>query len=95
MGLNLQSISHIDNREFPGDKLFRPGPLGYKESIYSNAISVIPNLAFLLNQWLADGLLVSSILISVGRVANVNHYSSSIVVTLSTPRITGPLPFPA
>ena len=59
MGLNLQSISHVDNREFPGDGPLPPGPLGYKQLIYSNAVSVVPNLAFTLNQWLADGLLVS------------------------------------
>lgn len=85
MGLNLQSISHIDNREFPGNDQLPSGPLGYKLLIYSKAISVIPNFAFLLNQWLADGLLVSSVLISVDRVSNMNHYPSSIVATLSTP----------
>lgn len=60
--LDLQSISFIDNREFPGiDGLVPPGPLGYQLSIYSNAINLVPNLMVLLNNWLADGLLVSSV----------------------------------
>ena len=61
MGLNLQSISRIDNREFPGadDGTLPPGPFGYKFLIYSKAISIIPNFTFQLNQWLVDGLLVS------------------------------------
>ena len=58
--LDLQSVSYIDNREFPGvDGLVPPGPLGYQLFIYSSAISIVPNLMVLLNNWLADGLLVS------------------------------------
>ena len=61
--LDLQSISYIDNREFPGiDGLVPPGPLGYQLSIYYKAINLVPNLMVLLNNWLADGLLVSFIL---------------------------------
>ena len=59
MNLNVQSISFIDNREFPGvEGVLPPGPLGYQFFIYSKALSVVPNLMFLLNNWLADGLLV-------------------------------------
>jgi hypothetical protein len=59
MNDHAQSISYIDNREFPGvEGVFPPGPLGYQLSIYSNVLSIIPNLMFLLNNWLADGLLV-------------------------------------
>jgi hypothetical protein len=59
MNDNIQSISWIDNREFPGvEGVLPPGPLGYQFFIYSNVISIIPNLMFLLNNWLADGLLV-------------------------------------
>jgi len=62
MNLNVQSISFIDNREFPGvEGVLPPGPLGYQFFIYSQALSVIPNVMFLLNNWLADGLLVSSV----------------------------------
>ena len=60
MGLNVQSISHIDNRELPGNDQFPPGPLGYKELIFTKATCLFPNLIGLqLNQWLADGLLAS------------------------------------
>jgi hypothetical protein len=58
--LDLQSISFIDNREFPGvDGLVPLGPLGYQLCIYSTAIGIVPNLMVLLNKWLTDGLLVS------------------------------------
>jgi hypothetical protein len=57
---NILSITFVDNREFPGvgDKL-PPGPIGYQLLIYSEVISIISKLMFLLNNWLADGLLVS------------------------------------
>lgn len=59
MNSDILSISFIDNREFPGvGDVLPPGPIGYQYSIYSKAISVVPNLMFLLNNWLADGLLV-------------------------------------
>ncbi|KAF9652147.1 hypothetical protein BDM02DRAFT_3183873 [Thelephora ganbajun] len=59
MNLNVQSISFIDNREFPGVKdVLPPGPLGYQLEIYSNVLSIVPNLMFLFNNWLADGLLL-------------------------------------
>jgi len=57
--LDLQSISYIDNREFPGiDGIVPPGPLGYQLSIYFKAINLVANLMVLLNNWLADGLLL-------------------------------------
>lgn len=60
--LNIQSISFIDNRDFPGiGDALPPGPVGYQSLIYSKAISIVPNVMFLLNSWLADGLLVGSI----------------------------------
>ena len=58
MGFNLQSISFIDNREFNDPT--SPGPLGYKSHVHSITRS-IPNCTFQLNQWLADGLLASSV----------------------------------
>ena len=61
MQLDLESISYINNREF---RSFRngipPGPAGYDAIIQSNAIVIIQNIAFALNNWLADGFLVSS-----------------------------------
>jgi len=62
MNLNVQSDSFIDNREFPGVPDVLPaGPIGYQYFIYSRPLTIIPNLMFLLNNWLADGLLVGSI----------------------------------
>ena len=59
MALNLESISHIDNREFPGVKgEFVPGPIGYQLSIWSGVLVIPPRLMFLFNNWLSDGLLV-------------------------------------
>jgi len=57
MNLNNQSISFIDNREFTGVGAL-PGPVGYQFFIGSNVLSVIPNLMFGLNYFLADGLLL-------------------------------------
>lgn len=84
MNLNLQSISYIDNRGFPGGGLLSPGPLGYQFLIYSKATSVVPNIMFLLNNWLADGLLASSVSNSVVQAFNGGR-SSSIAATLSMP----------
>ena len=62
MNLNIQSVSYIDNREFPGvENVLPPGPLGYQWFLYSDVLTIVPNLMFLLNNWLADGLLVSSL----------------------------------
>ena len=60
MQLDVQSISYIDNRKFRDPEgVFLPGPLGYQWSIAPDAISIIQNVVFALNNWLADGLLVS------------------------------------
>jgi len=58
MYLNLQSISFVDNPLYPGDDGLRPGPLGYEEFIYNLPISYVAHIAFMLNTWLADGLLL-------------------------------------
>ena len=78
---HILSISYIDNRDFPDD-----GPYGYRQNISSTVIVVIPRAAFRLNNWAADGLLVSSLFNSViaGKVPNVGVSSSSIVATCST-----------
>ena len=58
---NIASISFIDNHDFPGVKgVLYPGLVGYQEVVYFKAINVIPNATFPLNNWLANGLLVSS-----------------------------------
>ena len=59
MGLNFISTSFIDNREFPGvGGQLPPGPIGYTLSACPKATSAVTNLASLLNNWLANGLLV-------------------------------------
>ena len=61
MQLDVQSISYIDNRDFPGlGSAIPPGPVGYELwFIQPNAIVVIQNFLFVLSNWLADGFLVS------------------------------------
>ena len=83
MNLHLQSISYIDNREFPAVGEADPGPIGYFESLYSDAINVIANVAFCLSNWLTDGLLVSPCLTmrSVAQASNPSSSPSSIVAT--------------
>lgn len=85
MTLNTQSVSYIDGRRFAGDASLPPGPLGYQGEIYSNAIGFVPCVAFLLNQWLSDGLLVGSTIISAVQVSNVGSSPSFIVATLFMP----------
>ena len=60
MGINAQSNSYINNREFPGvANVLLPGPLGYQSSVFSDAPMIVSNSMFYLNSWLGDGLLVS------------------------------------
>lgn len=57
--LIIQSASYIDNREFPGvEGVLPPGPVGYQYLTYFEAANVIRNLMFILNNWLADALLL-------------------------------------
>jgi len=59
IGSEILSISFVDNREFPGiGDGVPPGPTGYKFFIHPKAITIVSSLMFLLNNWLADGLLV-------------------------------------
>ena len=56
------SISYINNRRFAGVVgLLPPGPVGYMSFISSTAISFLPDALAIMNSWLADGLLVSSL----------------------------------
>ena len=85
MYLNRVSISYIDNREFPGigSGWFSPGPAGYQFFISSEALAIVPNVMFALNNWLADGLLVSSLFDAAFThlVSNVGSSPSSIAAT--------------
>ena len=80
LNLNFLSISYIDNREFPGIlNGVPPGPIGYQYYLYNNATGIISTMMFLLNNWLADGLLVGPMSSLVAQVSNGGCYSSSIV----------------
>ena len=60
--LNIQSLSYIDNREFIVDATLSIGGAVLDQEVLSkNALSIIPTLMFLLNNWLADGFLVGSL----------------------------------
>jgi len=73
VNLHIQSESFIDNREDyrsvdprvednpPADPVFGSGPLLYQYIIRNTALGLIPNTMFNLNNWLADGLLASSL----------------------------------
>ena len=62
INFNIRSICYIDNRDFPGaDGTIYPGPFGYQWSIAPSALNITPNVMFALCNWLADGLLVSSL----------------------------------
>ena len=80
--LNIQSLAFIDNREFPYNPPLS-GPLGYQDSIRPKALGIIPNLMFLLNYLLADGLLVSALFGAASTWPGVSHrFSSSSFVAM-------------
>ena len=83
MNMDLLSVSYIDNRAFPGDDKAPPGPFGYQFRIFSQPINVTPYIMFFLNNWLADGLLVSSTSKYVAHSLNMSRSCSSIVVVSS------------
>jgi hypothetical protein len=82
--MDLLSISYIDNRAFPGNDMVPPGPFGYQFLVYSEPINVTPYIMFFLNNWLADGLLVSSTSDSVARPFNPGISRSYIAAALFT-----------
>ena len=63
MNLDIVSVSCIDYREFPGDNT-PPGPFGYT-IFHFFVLNNVPTIMFFLNNWLADGLLVSSVQLSL------------------------------
>ncbi|KAL4261200.1 hypothetical protein AB1N83_006841, partial [Pleurotus pulmonarius] len=52
MNMHNSRLAYIDHDDFPG------GPALFTLSRYSTAIAVVPNAAFILSNWLADGLLL-------------------------------------
>ena len=84
MNLDIQSISYVNNRDFPGfSDLLGSGPAGYQFFITSKAIQVVPTAILFFNFWLGDGLLVSSVPNAAINVFNVDRSSSSIVALSS------------
>ena len=62
INLDIQSISFIDNRAFPGiEGVVPPEPLGYQSFVFSDVLSIVLDLMPVLNNLLADGLLVSAL----------------------------------
>ena len=62
ISLNIEPISYINNREFPGDDFFPPGPSGYQYLTYATAVSVVSSVMSFMIPCLADAFLVSSAL---------------------------------
>ena len=85
LNLDMLFISYVGNREFTGITGFPPGPLGYEYLSYHETIGIVSTVMFLLNNWLADGLLVYPMSNPIAQVSNVGCYSSSIVATLYMP----------
>jgi len=62
INLHIQFVSFIDNRQDPsGASKPHSAPLLYQHIIHSTVLGLVPNILFNLNNWLADGLLVSSL----------------------------------
>ena len=88
----IQSDSYVDNRDFPGTDELPPGPLGYQYLTFTSPVAVVANFMFFLNNWLADGLLVSSEPDSTFGAPHVCQSCSSIVAIFSTTGNSGSLP---
>ena len=97
MNFNIQSTSFLDNREFsvalPNGRRLLVGPILYQTTIRRTALGgLVPNIMFSLNNWLADGLLVSfSVFTSRPHSSGclTSAPPSSIVVTYYSPRTSG------
>jgi len=59
--LHVISVSYIDNRNYPD------GPYSYLVDMSSGAVGLAYRITFRLNNWLADGLLVSPLLDPIAR----------------------------
>ena len=60
INFHIESISFIDHRQGIPDE-YMSGPLLWQFTIRDTPLGLIPNVMFSLNNWLADGLLVSSL----------------------------------
>ena len=85
MNLDVQSISYIDNRNWPGNDEMGPGPVGYQYLLDSNAFTAANNFMWLAGQWLSDGLLVGSMPNRVIHLSNTVHSSRCTVAFVFIP----------
>lgn len=77
------STSYINNRGFGGSDALSPGPFGYQSLSYSGrSISVAQYIMFFLNNWFADGLLVSSISNRIFQASNPTAPALSLLCYL-------------
>ena len=83
--LYLDRTLFIDNREFPGNDISPPGPLGYSDSITYDVINLVYFILYPLTQWLNDGFLVCSTSNTVVLVLHLYWSSSCIVAASFTP----------
>ena len=84
--VNARLVSYIDNQRFTGDdSLPFPGPLLYRDYIYSQANGVVLNIMIFLNACLANGLLVRSAFSSVPQMSDTGYSSSYVGVMLFIP----------
>ena len=85
VGRDMFSIVYIDTRNFPGTEEYPPGPIGGTIVFSASAVHVtLVSFPGSVNQWLSDGLLVSSISNSTA-CARYTYSSSYIVAMSSTP----------
>ena len=90
------SGSYIDSRGFPGpDSSPWSGPIGYQLYTYHEPLRVIPLVALVLNNWLADGLLVRSVFDLTFQAPDAVRHPSSIVAIPSVAGVIGPSLFRA
>lgn len=66
----LDRTFFIDNREFPGNDLSPPGPLGYSDSITYDTIDLVYFTLYPLTQWLNDGFLLHRCFV----IYSMNYY---------------------
>ena len=80
----MLSICYVDDRKFSNVDTTLTGPWGYLlDILYWKAINLIPNTTLLLNNWLADGILVCPPPISSAQASDICPSFSSIVAMLS------------
>ena len=82
VGRDMFSTVFIDIRHFPGTEEYPPGPIGGR-TIFSTDPAHVTLVGFpgFVNQWLSDGLLVSSI--SNSAAFGCYSHSSSYIVAMS------------